>query len=369
MSEILRLLSFAAEYPGKPLVLATVVRTRGSTYRRLGARMLIAPDGRSSGAVSGGCLERDVIEHARGVLEDRKPRLLTYDTRLTLGCNGVVEIFVERVPGSGGDVLNYLNQQLAIRKPALLATVFDGELPLGSYPHLAPSFPQEWTDERSRVLQTQRSALRSIDVPQSECLFGWVAPPIRLIVLGTGYDVIPVVRLGRELGWEVQVIGHPGDAGAYKGIHESEQVIVSDPAELATKLQPDAFTAAVLMTHHFGRDLAFLHALLPVGLPYLGLLGPRTRREQLLTALAENGLVPDLPMLDALRNPVGLDLGGETPEEIALSIVAEVRAVLAGRAGAPLRNRKAGIHSENPPSVCTEDRSSHATRTSTIVRA
>ncbi len=329
--------------------------------------MLVSAHGDSIGAVSGGCLERDVTEHAHAVITDGKPRLLTYDTRLTLGCHGVVEIFVECVPGPGGDVVGYLGRQLATRKPALLATVFSGDLPLGSYPHLAPSCPPECEEGLSQVLRMGRSALRTLDAGRSEVFFGWIEPPIRLIVIGTGYDVIPLVRLTRELGWEVQVIGHPGDAGAFKGLLDVEEVIVSGPGELTAQLQPDGFTAAVLMTHHFGRDLAFLQALLPIGLPYLGLLGPRKRREQLLTALADNGFVPEPDMLAALRSPVGLDLGGETPEEIALSIVAEVRAVLSGREGMPLRDRKTGIHSDVPSASRGEKHFSHAASRPLIV--
>ncbi len=308
--------------------------------------MLVASSGESSGAVSGGCLERDVVEHARAVIATGEPRLLTYDTRLTLGCNGVVEIFLERVPGPGGDVIEYLRDQMFARKPAVLATTFTGDVPLGSYPHQANALPPEWSDEVRAVLRSGRSALRTLAGTGSEVFFGRIEPPIRLVVLGTGYDVVPLVRLAKEMGWEVQVIGHPGDAGAYRDFFDTAELIVSDPRELATTLRPDPFTAAVLMTHHFGRDLAFLDSLLPIGLPYLGLLGPRKRREQLLAALAENGTVPEPALLTNLHNPAGLDLGGETPEEIALSIVAEIRAVLAGRAGGPLRDRAAGIHGD-----------------------
>ncbi len=349
MSEILRLLDFADAHPSESLALATVVQTRGSTYRRPGARMLIAGSGETIGAVSGGCLERDVAEHARAVLADGQARLLAYDTRLTLGCNGVVEILVEKMAGANGEVLGALRKQMARREAGLLATAFSGSrLPLGSYALRAPCFPVEWEEGGAAILLAGRSAWRAFDDGQTEVFFGWVPPPIRLLVIGTGYDVVPLVRLAGELAWEVFIIGHPGDAGAYSGLPGVEEMSVSQPEELGARLRPDAFTAAVLMTHHFGRDLAFLHALLPLGLPYLGLLGPRKRREQLLIALAENGGALDSAALAALRSPVGLDLGGEAPEEIALSILAEVRAVLAGRAGAPLRESKVGIHDETP---------------------
>ena len=165
------------------------------------------------------------------------------------------------------------------------------------------------------------------------------------MILGAGDDARPLWAFARELGWEVLVVRHP-QADASAAFAAAAELRVAAAEELQTFLQPDAQTAAVVMTHHFGRDLACLQALLPLRLPYLGLLGPRRRREQLLAEVANRHDAFDPDALRNLRSPAGLDLGSETPAEVALAITAEIRAVLAGRSGRPLRDLKRGIHDD-----------------------
>ncbi len=258
---------------GRRGILVTIVGTRGSTYRRAGARAVIRDDGESFGTISGGCLERDLAERARAWLGDFTPRVVTYDASreddvvfgLGLGCRGETEMYIEPFD--------------AAHPPRLLDFRWNGREPV------------TWTTG-----------------PLTET----IQPPRAIALFGGGRDVEPVARLAEQIGWSVTVVGprHPFDAAR--------------------------FDAAVIMTHNFMQDLELLEALLPSAIPYVGLLGPKSRGDDLL---ARAGLARG-----RLHNPIGLDLGGETAEEIALAIVAEVQAVLHGRTAQPLRETDRPIH-------------------------
>jgi xanthine/CO dehydrogenase XdhC/CoxF family maturation factor len=345
MHDLGRILSAAAQLETESAALATIVRTTGSTYRRPGARMLITTGGEMIGAVSGGCLEEQVAHVAQEVLATGEAVLLRFDTTLLFGCHGLVEILVERLDRAGVDILGAVARRWTARQPCVIAVVFaasDNVGPhLGSYfvsKETASSLPWEAQRDALAVLEGGRSAQHAY--PWGECFFEIVQPAIRLVIVGGGYDVLPLARLGRSLGWDVQMVVHPAEAVPAA----EDRRLVASPADLAARLRPDPLTAVVLMEHHFGRDLAYLDALVSLPLPYLGLLGPRRRREQLLAALFESGHAPDAGALTKLRSPVGLDLGAETPEEIALSIAAEIRAALAQRSARPLRECRGPIH-------------------------
>ena len=260
-------------------VLVTVVRTHGSTYRRAGARAVIAESGRATGAISGGCLERDLAERIQPWLADMQPRLVTYDSTrdddlvfgLGLGCRGVIELLIEPF-----DVAH---------PPRLLAFAWNGREPV------------EWTTP----------------LPDGETLVELIAPERAMVIFGGGPDVEPVLQLARQIGWR------------------ADAVTTRDPIDVSD------YDAAVVMTHNFPRDVEVLRNLLASRIHYIGLLGPRSRGDELL---AEVGAARDARIF----SPVGLDLGVETPEEIALSIVSEIQAVLGGRTARPLRELDAPIH-------------------------
>ena len=284
----------AAAERGESALLVTVAEVDGSTYRGAGARMVVRADGSTVGAVSGGCLEADVIARAPAVLAAGTSELVRYDTRassdvvlgLGMGCQGVIDVQLEPLRG---EML-----QDAIRQLAELR-------------------------ERSAV---------------------------RLLVCGAGTDAIPVVRLAAAVGWLVTVVDHRPSFATTERFPDAERVIrldVSQPERtLASVLPLEEFAAAVVMAHAAAHDRARLHELLDVEtLPYLGVLGPRRRTLELL----EGSLAAErLELRPNVYAPVGLDLGAETPEEIAQSIVSEIAAVLAGRAGESLRARGGPIH-------------------------
>jgi xanthine dehydrogenase accessory factor len=276
---------------GEPLALATLVRARGSSYRRPGARMLIASDGSTVGTLSGGCLEEEVAQRAQGVIATGDPSLLGFDTRLRYGCNGAIEVFIERARPS---LLDRLASAQRDRRACLVATVYEGVTSLGSHILVSPD-----------------------DAP-SGAFVQTIRPPLQLVLIGEGPDSAPLRGLGALLGWMV--------------------IEAEEASSLPNKF--DEWTAAIVKTHNYGRDYAALEKLLPLGLRYLALLGPRRRRDQLLHTLLEAGMI----VRSELFSPAGLDLGAESPEQIALAIVAEIQATFAEAAGESLRGRKAPIH-------------------------
>jgi xanthine dehydrogenase accessory factor len=302
MKALQQIIERVAENPAQPWALATLVQTQGSTYRKAGARLLVDPDGGTLGVLSGGCLEEEIGRQGRNVILDGSPLLLSFDTRQLYGCDGRLKILVEPLPAAGknGNLITNIGRSLGNRELCRVRTCFEGET-LGS--DLLPA--DVFLAERRGVF---------IDTLQL---------PVRLLLFGTGPEIEPIGQLAQALGWTVEHFGHP--------------------FELTQEFRSDTQTAAVVMNHNFGRDLLSLHRLLPLQLRYVGLLGPKKRHAEILTQLSE--YVP-FEFNGALNNffaPAGLDIGSEAPEEIALSIVAEVEAVLSGRVGGFLRERGANI--------------------------
>jgi xanthine dehydrogenase accessory factor len=292
-----------AENPSLPWALATLVQTEGSTYRKPGARLLVDSDGFTLGVLSGGCLEEEIGRHGKKVIADGSPVLLSFDTKRLYGCDGQLTILLERIPAAeqNGNLITKVGRLLKNREVCRIRTCFEGDT-LGS--ELLPP---------DVLLVEQRGVL--IDA---------VPLPVRLLLFGTGPEIEPIAQLAGNLGWVVERFGHP--------------------SELAEDFRPDAQTAALVMTHNFGRDLLALDRLLPLQLHYVGLLGPRKRQAELLARLSE---YRPSDFDTAVRNvfaPAGLDIGSEAPEEIALSIVSEVAAVLSERHGGFLRERRSDIH-------------------------
>jgi xanthine dehydrogenase accessory factor len=292
MKEIQDILRAFNQRRGEPLALATLVRARGSSYRRPGARMLIGGDGFAVGSLSGGCLEEEVSLLARDVVEAGEPRLVAFDMRRRFGCNGDIEVFIERL---NEKFLDDLTRHFALRQSCVALTNFS---------------------DRSHKMETRIA--ETVEEITVDSFRHRIDPPIQFLVIGSGHDTLPFRPLCELLGWQ---------------LIEAENV-----TQLPEVL--DAWTAAIVKTHNYGRDFAALQKMVPMGLRYLGLIGPRRRRDQLLADLFDI-----MGPIDAeLFAPAGLDLGAETPEEIALAIVAEVQSVFAAASVESLRNRKAPIH-------------------------
>ena len=303
MKALQQIIRRAAENPSRAWALATLVQTKGSTYRKPGARLIVDSDGGTLGVLSGGCLEEEIARHGQKVIDDDSPVLLSFDTKRLYGCDGQLKILVEPLPavGPNGNLITEVGRLLKNREICRIRICFEGDM-LGS--ELLPP---------DVLLTEQRSVL--IDT---------VPLPVRLLLFGTGPEIEPITQLAGTLGWVVERCGHP--------------------SELAQDFRADGQTAALVMTHNFGRDFLALDRLLPLQLRYVGLLGPRKRYAELLARLSEyRALDVDLEGR-TLFAPAGLDIGSEAPEEIALAIVSEVAAVLSNRRGGFLRERQSDVH-------------------------
>ncbi|MBX3026072.1 XdhC family protein [bacterium] len=347
------------EATGEAAVLATVVHVQGSAYRRPGARMLIRRDGRHVGSISGGCLETDVCRRAWWMTEGGRPTLRVYDTtseddaawEFGLGCNGVVHVLLERADTEPvRQTLAFLADRRATRRPGCVATVVhaaaDSPLAVGDRLFLdeggAPrggelcgtGWQSALRAQAGEALRGGRSRL--VHTPAGAVFVECVVPPPALVIFGAGHDALPLVTLAAQLGWHVTI------ADGRRGFARADRFPGADRVVLLSREQPlagltiDGDSIVVLMTHNFPQDAALLRALLPLRPRYLGVLGSQSRRERLLAEI--DGAAADL------HAPIGLDIGADTPELIALAIVAEIQAELSGRAGGKMRLRDGPIH-------------------------
>jgi xanthine/CO dehydrogenase XdhC/CoxF family maturation factor len=318
-------------------VLATIVKTVGSSYRRAGAHMLIFPDGKTIGSISGGCLEQDVIANAKKVRASGKATLLSYDTTMEedvlfgvgLGCKGVIEIWLEPFSAATA-MLDFCEELLRSGENGVVATVFRGE-------HVGER-------QYSRGSSDLGRSTTQTDAAGREIFYELIQPPVRLFILGAGYDAIPLAAFAKNIGYVVTVIDRRPAYATRERFPQADEVLLkaaSDVPELGVTKR----TAAVVMSHHYVSDRDYLKALLPLPLSYLGLMGPRRRAEKMLQEIREEGVMIGDELLSKLHNPIGLDIGAEGPDEIALAILSEINAVFAGHGGGMLREKKGPIHS------------------------
>ncbi len=362
MKELFELVEARRRAPHVPYAVATVLRVEGSSYRRPGARMLINAHGRVAGSISGGCLEKRVITDGQLALLDGRPRLLSFDTTdqddlalgASLGCQGKIWIGLEVLPAHSPWLLENLAKQVGRRRsPVVLVTEILGDPSSVHFNSMmvraesndeAPSLVTVGRDDIAEVIHRRKTRFVGDEIFGS-ALVEWVAPPLSLLLFGDGPDVVPLLRLARELGHQVTVIGRRPDYAIADNFPEAHRVLLAKPHHIATLLTRDDRTAAVLMNHHYETDRDMLAALIPFDLPYIALLGPRRRTESILQELSEDGR--DVAALaQPLHGPAGLDLGAETPEQIALAILAEIQSTLAGRTGEELRWKNAPIHAD-----------------------
>jgi xanthine/CO dehydrogenase XdhC/CoxF family maturation factor len=365
MNDFARLRAAAGrlEAEGHPYALATLVRVEGSAYRRPGARVLVAPDGATAGMISGGCLEREIAHHALRVLGSGAPEVVRFAAARGedllgsgAGCGGTVHVLLQRVdPRSPAPrALDLLAHAAESGRPHALATLFraEGTLAeeLGRCLLSAPGHPARGSVASTalrdalaaageRALAAGRPAAVTLSVPggQAEALVECALPPVRLAVFGGGPDVEALVRQGAAVGWHVAVVGtHPAAELRAALPAAAEWVSLVHADEVCERVRLTPRTAAVVMTHNYARDRALLQGLLRSPAAYVGVVGSRQRFRDLLRDLAA-GAAPDGRARRRLFGPAGLDLGAETPEEIALSVVAEAHAVLAARSARPLR--------------------------------
>jgi xanthine dehydrogenase accessory factor len=337
---------------GRAVALAVVVHTAGSTYRKPGALMLIAADGAYAGLLSGGCLESDLHEHALQVIASGKAKVITYDTGgsddllwgLGVGCEGLMQILLLRVgPENDWQPLAFFVDAHQRHERVAAAVVIaspDSALPPGSIvleegqmggqpvpialqDGLQALLAEAVATGRPCGLGDAAAPLRVLAVP--------VALPPRLLLLGAGPDVQPLVDFAGRMAWRITVYDHRPAYAQASRFPQAEQVLLGRPEALAESLDLNRYDAAVVMSHHLPSDLAYLRVLSATRIPYVGLLGPARRREKLLADLDRDAA----GLAGRLRSPIGINIGGRAPESVALSIVAEIHARLSGAPGVP----------------------------------
>jgi xanthine/CO dehydrogenase XdhC/CoxF family maturation factor len=294
--------------------------------------LIVTHTGERIGSISGGCLEEDVLVRAQRVAATGEAELVTYDTSsendlvwgVGLGCHGVVHVLLEPVSAQAPWV-SALAANLAARRPTPLAVVWRtpaGTEPLGT-----------------RLLSDLGSVSAATAVFHET-----LTPPPALLIFGAGDDAQPLAQLAQPLGWTVTIADPRAAFATSARFPTAYRIIVAPAHELVARVAPEPSSFAVVMTHHYIHDVPLLRDLLPLDLAYLGLLGPKKRADRILADLALTDSAPTPAQRAALHAPVGLDLGAETPAEVALSILAEIRATLAGRDARPLRERTRPIH-------------------------
>ena len=347
------------------VVLATVVRITGSSYGGVGTRMVIRVDGSTIGIVSGGCLETDLAEHARMVHATKHAKLVTYDTRadddaawgLGLGCNGLIDVFLEPLDSANaGRLALMLREAKDSAAPVVLATVISGGRSSMIGAHLLVTGDEtsaigDWGSSKiiEHVKATVPAAMKEqrrgvvTEYDGVTIAFETITPAIRLVICGSGPDVVPLVRFAGELGWNVTVVDHrPVTDDHASRFPLARAVECADPDDLVSTAGVNAQTAAVVMSHHYARDLDYVRALLRSDARYIGVLGPGARSERMLADMSVAGDTIDRG--ERLHSPVGLNIGGDGPDGIALSIVAEVSAVMTGSDVKHLRDHAGALH-------------------------
>lgn len=353
-------------------VLVTVVGTRGSSYRSPGARMLILPDASRIGAVSGGCLEGELCHRAHWWTSQSPAVLKTFDTSTQednegfgLGCGGGIDLLLERLLPEPGDEAHPLLAQQRVnqsRDPSALAVLLHATEACGL--HVGERFALENTHDRPEIAALLRRCVKLgysftqelREGPHAGCriFVESLTPPVQLLVCGAGTDAQPLVAQAAALGWSALVMDQRADFARASRFPEAERVIVAKDARTFDELRLDARTAAVVMSHSFAQDTFFLESLLAHPLGYLGVLGSRRRTLDVLARLGRDAMPPEL------HAPAGLDIGAETPEQIALSILSEMQATYTSRPGGALRERGGSIHGREHLTDQQDNREQHS---------
>ena len=368
IKEILERVSMLAD--GEKAILATVVDVRGSGYRLPGARMLMLENGDTVGIVSGGCLEADVLDRAKKVLKSGRAEVFTYDTTndensvfsLNMGCRGVIRILLEPV-GRNDRLLETLRMIGVERQRQIIATLISadsevnvqiggrvfskgsGALEFENLPAVLHNHAEIRENCNAFFSTGQHYDFRTFELPQGsfEFAFESIEPPLSLLLFGAGADAVPLARIVSELGWQVSVFDHrPAYLTAER--FPTAKGLLPRGLDIPLTFDSDTGTAAIIMTHNYERDTEILPLLLKSDVFYIGALGPKRRTEQLLGELAASGENFTGQQLAKLYAPAGLDIGADTPEAIALSIIAEIQSVMKDREGGHLRDRKGSIY-------------------------
>ena len=370
------------DFNARQAALATVVKVRGSSYRSPGARMLITDDGRWVGSISGGCLEGDALRKARKVILEGVPMAVTYDTReesnqnlgISLGCNGVIDVLIEPIDHNDpANPVRTFETFTQTREPVALATIFrsgneritgqkllidaSGTVQVREATAAQQAFADQElrariTDDLLKLFETRTSETREYEWQGStvEVYLELIPPNISLIIFGGGFDARPVSQLAKSLGWEVTVTDECAAHIAPLFFPGADNLSLCNRTFIERDFDITPYTACVLMSHNYEYDRDVLRTLLKTPAPYIGILGPRKRFDRMLEEFEREGIVLSADDAHRIHSPIGLDIGAEAPDEIAVSIVAEIQGKFTCRSGGFLKYRQGPIHKRGPGS-------------------
>jgi xanthine/CO dehydrogenase XdhC/CoxF family maturation factor len=330
----------------------------------------VTDEGQMTGAISGGCLEGDALRKAMLVMNQRQSKLVTYDTNdeedmtigVQLGCAGIIQILIEPLDSNNQRnplvLLKKINNK---RQKAVLVTLFNTEDKKNAQPGTCllleedGSISGDWEDalmkkslleDAAVAMKRQQSLFKnySSETGTISTFIEYIRPAVSLVIVGAGNDAIPVMEIADTLGWEAHVVdGRPTHATTER-FAAACQILVAKPEKVLEKIAIDEQTVFVLMTHNYNYDLAMLKALIQTNAIYIGVLGPKKKLDRMLDEMQTGGIRITNEQLKRIYGPVGLEIGAETAEEIALSVLAEIKGVLAGKSGQSLRDKQDVIH-------------------------
>lgn len=346
--------------------LATVVKVDGSAYRRPGARMLVTEEGELTGAISGGCLEGDALRKAQAVIFQQKSMLVTYDTTdvddqkfgIGLGCNGIIQVLIEPIDSEDArNPVELLKISLENRIPGVLITVFSLKHSQAEQVGTKVLWKEKQAIGKSESLDSRlwesiqcklvnfdstNSTIKSYpELDEISVFYESIKPVTRVLLFGAGNDTIPVAKMADLLGWELVLIDGRKTHATDQRFPKAGKIVIAPANEAVAQLETDSNTVALLMTHNFEYEVVVLEHLLPLQLPYIGILGPRKKGLKLMERLELKGI---RVQTSNIYSPMGLDIGAEGSEEIALSALAEIKAVLSKKQPIFLREKEGPIH-------------------------
>ena len=365
MKEIKSILQFFkdSESNGEQCAMAQVVRVEGSSYRREGARMIVFESGIFEGGISGGCLEGDALKRSQLAILKQEPSIITYDTSkemeigIGLGCNGIIDVLLTPLKADSKN-MKMLEKCVSNRKNHILITITssnakDDNLKLGQSFYFDTVNKTleglESNDMRNFILgkidlvleqNKSKSFVYTLDELCLTFHVELIPVPYHLAIFGDNYDVYPLIQLAGLLDWEISLVGNI-------------QKLKKEPLKLVKNIYPkdlperpgiDDRTAVVLMAHDFKTDIKNLKNVLHSDAPYIASLGPKKRFEKIKSKLEEGGDTISAKDLLRIHGPCGLEIGADSPEEIALSICSEIMSSFTGKEGGMLRNKKSPIH-------------------------
>ena len=359
------------DFSERKAALATVVKVRGSSYRSPGARMLITDDGRWVGSISGGCLEGDALRKARQVMSNKKPLTVTYDTReesnqnlgIGLGCNGIIDVLIEPVdPTDKQNPIRLFEAFTGTKQSLALATLFSPEgcgekLLVQAHHEVSSTFSESSLADLVKpdlyhLFETRKSEAKKYDVDgkEAEIFIELIQPSITLIIFGGGFDARPVSQLAKSLGWEVTVTDECVAHIAPVFFPSADKLSLCQREFIDRDFEITPYTACVLMSHNYDYDRDVLKKLLKSEAPYIGILGPRKRFDKMVEEFAVEGVAPGPEDIRRVHSPIGLDIGAEAPDEIAVSIIAEIQTKFSNRSGGFLKYLNGPIHQRDAES-------------------